>query len=309
MVDLYLSLGLMLSLCGLAAFAGASLQDRARQATIVRVELLVCLVAGAYLLFLWDRPIISVLMPFSSTIILGNWLPVFGSFLLGVCLKTERIALLRRVGLSAILVAISGYSLMHPVLGNPPECMPVMGHRTLDFQTTDRTCSAACAVGLLRLHGVSATESELADLCLTRKGTHWLGVYRGLKLKTMNTNWDVVVQEVGTQELFSGRLGPGLLAMSFHATESGDPCDLEWGFESSSGHSVLVLSVRSGESLDVFDPDTDCGFETWTDDALRNLHHAILLRLVPRNVTQPAVKFDLAALKRDSDAYPPVVRR
>lgn len=309
MVDLYLSLGFMLSLCGLATFAGASLQNRARQATIVRVELLVCLAAGAYLVFLWDRPILGALLPFSGTIILGNWLPVFGSFLLGACLKTESITLLRRVGLSAILIAISGYSLTRPVLGNPPECLPVLGNRILDFQTTDQTCSAACAAGLLRLHGVSASEGELANLCLTRRGTHWLGVYRGLKLKTAGTNWDVVVQEVSTQELFSRQLGPGILAMSFHATASGNDRDPEWGFKPCSGHSVLVLNVRSEALLDVFDPDSYCGFETWTKDTLRNIRHGILLRLVPRDATQHAVALDLAALKRESDAYPPIVRR
>jgi len=299
----------MLSLCGLAALAGASLQNRAGQGTIIRVEVLVCVAAGAYLLFLWDRPIISVLMPFSSTVILGNWLPVFGSFLLGACLKTESITLLRRAGLSAILIAISGYSLTRPVLGNPPECLPVLSNRILDFQTTDQTCSAACAAGLLRLHGVSASESELANLCLTRRGTHWLGVYRGLKLKTAGTNWDVVVQEVSTQELLSGQVGPGLLAMSFRATESGNNRDPEWGFQSSSGHSVLVLNVRSGTFLDVFDPDSYCGFETWTKDTLRNVRHGILLRLVPRDATQHAVALDLAALQREGDAYPPIVRR
>ncbi len=309
MVDLYSSLGLMLSLCGLATLAGASLQNRAGQGTIVRVEVLVCVAAGAYLLFLWDRPIISVLMPFSSTVILGNWLPVFGSFLLGVCLRTKSITLLRRAGLSVILIVISGYSLTRPVLGNPPECLQVRGNRILDFQTTDQTCSAACAAGLLRLHGVSANESELANLCLTRRGTHWLGVYRGLKLKTAGTNWDVVVQEVGTQDLFSGQLGPGILAMSFRATKSGNNRDPEWGFKSSSGHSVLILNVQSGAFLDVFDPDTYCGFEKWNKETLKNVRHGILLRLVPRDATQHAVEFNLAALQRESNAYPPIARR
>ena len=203
MVDLYLSLGVMLTLCGLAAFAGAALQKRAGRATVVSAEVFVCLATAAYLNLLWDRPSLSRLLPFSSTIILGNWLPIVGSFFLGVCLKTERITFLRRILLAICMVAISGYSLAKPMLGKPPVCVPVMYDRTLDFQTTDQTCSAACAASLLRLHGVSANEKELARLCLTRHGTHWLGVYRGLKLKTAGTKWDVVVEEVSTQDLFS----------------------------------------------------------------------------------------------------------
>ncbi len=309
MVDLYLSLAVMLTLCGLAAFAGASLQKRAGRATVVSAEVLVCLATVAYLHWLWDRPSLSRLLPFSSTIILGNWLPIVGSFFLGVCLKTERITFLRRIVLAVFMVAVSGYSLAKPMLGKPPVCVPVRYDRTLDFQTTDQTCSAACAASLLRLHGVSANEKELASLCLTRRGTHWLGVYRGLKLKTAGTNWDVVAEEVSTQELFSGKLAPGILALSFHIAESGRTCDPEWGFESGVGHSVLILKSHSPAALEVFDPAPDYGFETWNTEALASVRNGILLRLVPRDGTQAVVQFDLNALKHDSSAYPPIVRR
>ena len=36
-----------------------------------------------------------------------------------------------------------------------------------------------------------STEQEMAELCLTRHGTSWQGLYRGLKLKTAGTGWDV----------------------------------------------------------------------------------------------------------------------
>ena len=309
MVDLYLSLGVMLTLCGLAAFAGAALQKRAGRAMVVSAEVLVGIATVAYLNFLWDRPSLIRLLPFSSTIVLGNWLPIVGSFFLGVCLKTERITLLRRIFLATVMIGISGYSLAKPLLGKPPACVPVMYDRTLDFQTTDQTCSAACAASLLRLHGVSANEKELARLCLTRRGTHWLGVYRGLKLKTEGTSWDVVAEEVSAQDLFSGKLGPGILALSFHAPESGRPCDPEWGFESDVGHSVLILKAHYPAALEVFDPAPDYGFETWNEDVLSSVRNGILLRLVPRDGTQAVVQFDLNALKQDSSAYPPIVRR
>ncbi|MEJ7590791.1 MAG: hypothetical protein WKF77_04530 [Planctomycetaceae bacterium] len=309
MVDLYLSLVVMLTLCGLAAFAGGALQERAGRAMVVSAEVLVCLATVAYLNLLWDRPSLSRLLPFSSTIILGNWLPIVGSFFLGVCLKTEYITFLRRIVLAICMVAISGYSLARPMLGTPPVCVPVMYDRTLDFQTTDQTCSAACAASLLRLHGISANEKELASLCLTRRGTHWLGVYRGLKLKTAGTNWDVIAEEVSTQDLFRGELGPGILALSFHVAESGRTCDPEWGFESDVGHSVLILKSHAPAALDVFDPAPDYGFETWSEDVLVSVRNGILLRLVPRDGTQAVVQFDLKALKQDSSAYPPIVRR
>lgn len=309
MVDLYLSLGVMLTLCSFAAFAGAALQKRASRAMVVSAEVLVCLATVAYLNFLWDRPNLSRLLPFSSTIILGNWLPIVGSFFLGVCLKTERITVRRRIVLAICMVAISGYSLTKPLLGKPPVCVPVMYDRTLDFQTTDQTCSAACAASLLRLHGISANEKELANLCLTRQGTHWLGVYRGLKLKTAGTIWDVVVEEVSTQSLFSGQQGPGILALSFHVAESGHVSELQSGFKSDVGHSVLILKSHYPAFLEVFDPAPDYGFETWNEDALASVRNGILLRLVPRDGTQAVVQIDLNALKQDRGAYPPIVRR
>ncbi len=309
MVDLYMSLGVMLTLCGLATVAGASLQERAGRATVVCAVALVGIAAVAYLHWLWDRPSLSRLLPFSSTIILGNWLPIAGSFFLGVCLKTACITVFRRTVLAMIMVTISGYSLAKPMLGKPPVCVPVIHDQTLGFQTTDNTCSAACAASLLRLHGVSANEKELAGLCLTRRGTHWLGVYRGLKIKTAGTKWDVVVEEVSPQDLFSRKPGPGILALSFHAAESGRPCDPEWGFESDVGHSVLILKSSSPASLEVFDPAPDYGFETWNEDVLASVRNGILLRLVPRDGSRAVVQFDLKALKQNSSAYPSIVRR
>ena len=309
MVDLYLSLGIMISLCGLAAFAGASLQKRAGRVIVFCIEVVICLVTAAYLQYLWDRPLLSRLLPFSSTVILGNWLPVVGSFFLGVFLKTERITQLRRIVLASVMIGISGYSLAKPMLGQPPECVPSFNNRTLDFQTTNQTCSAACAASLLRMHGISATEDELARICLTRRGTHWLGVYRGLKLKTANTNWDVVAEDVNPKDLFSSRPNLGVLAMSFQAPGEDQVVDPEWGFESDIGHTVLVLQSRSSKSIDVFDPSPEYGHETWSEEVLASVKQSILLRLVPRDGNESPIKINLAELKRSIDTYPPIARR
>jgi Mn2+/Fe2+ NRAMP family transporter len=139
MVDLYLSLGIMIALCGLAGFAGAKLQKRAGRVIIFCTEIVVCLATAAYLQYLWDRPLLSRLLPFSGAVILGNWLPVVGSFFLGVFLKTESITQARRIVLASVMVGISGYSLAKPMLGQPPACIPSFEHRTLDFQTTNQT--------------------------------------------------------------------------------------------------------------------------------------------------------------------------
>ena len=309
MVDLYLSLGFMISLCGLAAFAGASLQKRAGRAVVLLIEFVVCLATAAYLQYLWDRPLLSRLLPFSSTVILGNWLPVVGSFFLGIYMKTERITQLRRVVLASVMVGLSGYSLAKPMLGQPPRCVPPDAIRILDFQSTNQTCSAACAANLLRMHGISASEDELARICLTRRGTHWLGVYRGLKLKTANTNWDVVVEEVEPADLFSSKPVFGVLAMSFQEPGEDQVVDPEWGFESDVGHTVLVLQSRASKSLDVFDPAPEYGHESWNREVFASVKQSLLLRLVPRDGSQSPIEINLATLKQGIDAYPPIARR
>jgi len=308
MVDLYLSFGVMFFLCGLAAFAGASLQARARRAIVLTAEIVVCCGTAAYLNYLWDRPILSRLLPFSGAIILGNWLPIIGAFFMGVCLKTNRVSAVSRAVLAGSMVGISGYSFVSPMLGSPPACQPGAFDRTLDFQTTNSTCSSACAANLLKLHGIPATEEEMAELCLTRRGTHWLGVYRGLKLKTAETDWDVNVEEIRKEDLFSDIHGLGILALSFHTLESGRIRDPEWGFAADVGHSVLVLRSHAPATLDIFDPAPDYGFETWDEAVLAKVRNGILLRLIPRDGTEHTVPVDMKALRRGSSAYPPLMK-
>ena len=78
-----------------------------------------------------------------------------------------------------------------PLLGRTPACSERWDELGTCLQTTDYTCSPACAATLLKKYGIAATEQEMAELCLTRRGTSWQGLYRGLKLKTAGTDWDV----------------------------------------------------------------------------------------------------------------------
>ena len=138
--------------------AVAALREVGVRVVCFSTEVVVWLASAAYLQYLWDRPLLSRLLPFSGTVSRGNWLPVVGSFFLGDYLKTERITQLRRMVLATVMVGISGYSLAKPMLVQPPTCVPSFNNRTLDFQTTNQTCSAACAANLLRMHGIHAPE-------------------------------------------------------------------------------------------------------------------------------------------------------
>ena len=284
MLDLLLSLSGMTVLCLVAGVAGARLQERAGRTLVVFALTVVTVGMAAYMVWLWDRPLLARLLPFSNVIILGNWLPIVGAFFVGVCLKTEAIAWMRRAVLGITLSSLCGYSLISPLLGNAPEFGSTsFTGNMLEFQTTRQTCSAACAAGLLRLHGIEATEEELSTLCLTRKGTHWLGVFRGLKIKTAGTEWDVVVEEVSPKLLTKGAGSLGVLSLTF--SEQSAEHILESGFATAIGHTVVCLGTTRWETLEVFDPSPDYGFESWNDRILADVETGILLRLVSRNGT------------------------
>ena len=280
MSDLQTSLLLMLGLAAAFAGLGAVLQrlpsGRPLAVGLVSVTLLMLV----YVVLIWDSPLLVRLLPFSSAIILGNWLPLIGAFYAGVCFQATGVPIVRRVLLSGVLVGLCGYSLASPLLGSSPRCARVEFERVLEFQTTDSTCSAACAASLLRVHGIDATEREMASLCLTREGTHWLGLYRGLKVKTAGTDWDVVVERVSGQTLLSQGSESGVLSLTFHGFASNR--SFETGFAVQSGHAVVCLGRGGQGVLKVFDPSPDYGFENWDWKQLEQVESAILVRLKPR---------------------------
>jgi len=283
MLDLMLSLAGMMILCVLAAISGANLQKQAGRKTVILAQLLAAAGMAGYMACIWDRPLLIQLLPFSAAIILGNWLPVLGAFFAGICFRTEQIVKIRKVLLVSTLSGLCFYSLTSPLLGEAPIFEPSaeQEERIFGFQTTTQTCSAASAAGLLRLHGIPATEEELSQLCLTRRGTHWLGVFRGLKIKTAGTEWDVVVEEVAPERLTKSTNPLGVLTLTFSPNAAART--VESGFGPEVGHTVISLVTSQCGTLEVFDPSPDYGFESWNDRVLADVKKCILLRLVSKN--------------------------
>lgn len=235
----------------------------------------------AYMLFLWNRPRLTTLLPSSDLIILGNWLPCWAAFFVGVYLTTPGSGLVRKTTLSLLTLLLAAYSTIAPTIGQPPECKVSRSSETLTYQTNPYTCSAACATSLLKLYGLNATEQELTELCLTRQGTHWMGVYRGLKLKTANTEWTVVAEEFSEEAMIRNANMPSILALDLDVSEF--PEHIDHGFQSHTGHSVVCLGNDGRAGVPVFDPSPDFGTEYWTDSIFRCVRGGVILRLVARD--------------------------
>lgn len=281
MSDLVVAIAVMIAVSATAFRVGFRWGQSESMPFRIAVQVLALLLMIAYLGLLWNRPVLSRILPASSLIIVSNWLPFWGSFFVGLLMSTPGTPHIRRYGLSLLTTALVIYSTVAPILGHPPECSADSARNDFQHQTTPYTCSAACAASLLRLHGVDASESELAELCLTREGTHWMGVYRGLKLKTRHTDWIVVVEPFSRELLKQPLEAPGVLCFTFDATRFHGLSD--HGFMHGRGHSVLVLGSSAAGYLSVFDPAPDYGAEEWDDRIFDCVTDAVVLRLLPSN--------------------------
>lgn len=253
----------------------------------LQVQVMSLLAMFAYMGFLWNRPLLATILPGSGLIILGNWLPIWAAFFIGIYVASPEIAKARKAVLTLSTLILAAYSAIAPVTGEPPECSTTNTSRSLVYQTNPFSCSAACASSLLRIHNIEATEDELSRLCLTRRGTHWMGVYRGLKIKTAGSGWDVVAEPFSRDSLEKNSLYPCILSLDLDV--SGFGAEVDHGFHSDTGHSVVFLGGAERGYISVFDPSPDFGPEEWDDRILSCVRSGVILRLVPSSPNSQSV--------------------
>jgi hypothetical protein len=133
------------------------------------------------------------------------------------------------------------------------------------------------------MHGIEATEQEMAELCLTRHGTNWMGLYRGLKNKTAGTAWDVEVSTCSAMEL-QALNQPAILSVGLPSAGNLDrSTQAEFGWTPGVRHSIVLLSFTRDDLVDIVEPTAGVGRERWT---VANLHEFYLnqcVRLVRRD--------------------------
>lgn len=245
-------------------------------------------VAVVALLFFYIRTIwydvrLAELLPYSNLVVIGNWLPLFMAVLAALAWQRTRNTRLRQrmalgeLGLAGILAAV------FPLLGSLPDCGSHWDKLGTCLQTTQQTCSPAAAATLLKKHGIEATEREMAALCLTRRGTTWQGLYRGLKLKTHGTNWDVEVFRCEADDLARHTGSPLLISVGLDQTSLRDTdYTRELGWIPGVSHSVVLERFSTGGAAVIADPSQEMTREHWDAETLRTLWRGYAFRLVPR---------------------------
>lgn len=289
--DLTYGIGVMTALTGVLFLVGVVAGERSTRLTSVLLLTLAVSLCVLYLLFLWDDILLANLLPFSNLIVVGNWLPLFSGFIAGLAWKSMPGSLFRRNNYAIALSSMGLLALFAPVVGAVPECSEKWDG-ALCLQTSTRTCTPACAATLLHLHGLTTSEREMAQLCLTRRGqswyggTCWQGLYRGLKLKTEGTEFDVEVLACGVDDLDALPDSPSILVVGVPA--DADPETVQkyiapkkdgWGLGEL--HSVVFNGFDPMGNAVIGDPDV--GWEHWSREDLRVLVRGRGIRLVHRN--------------------------
>lgn len=271
-----LALGLFLLIARAARHHSSRFLDAAALVTVLALF--------AYIRWLWYDPRLAEWLPFSNLIVVGNWLPLFAALLAGLVWGRMAPHPLRRAIVSGALGLAGLLAAAWPVLGSVPRCGERWDKLGTCLQTTKFTCSPACAAMLLQRHGIAASEQEMTELCLTRRGTSWQGLYRGLKLKTAGTAWDVEVCQGPADVVARRRGGPMILSVGL-AAGTPDAAELtrEFGWVPGVNHSVVLESVRSGGIAIIADPSQEMSREHWDPEMLATLWRGTALRLVPRD--------------------------
>ncbi|MEX0819802.1 MAG: hypothetical protein WD070_09405, partial [Pirellulaceae bacterium] len=237
-----------------------------------------------YIRHLWYDVRLATILPFSNLVIIGNWLPLLAGLLAGFAWRRIYGRIVRKTLCTSALAVAAGYAAVLPMLGAPPECSNAWDRDGICLQTTQQTCTPASAATLLRWHGIDATEAEMAELCLTRQGTTWMGLYRGLKHKTRGTRWDVEVLECGADEIPQPPTEPMILSVGLgeEVPEGDKPRFEEWGWRPGQGHSVLLLAGGHRDHFKIADPTPGYGIEMWSRKNLEELFQGTAVRLVER---------------------------
>jgi len=243
------------------------------------IAVCVVLLLGFYIRDLWDNVILAQWLPVSSLIVLGNWFPLGIAVLAGVAWNRVPPPLWRKCFIMLLLLAAATASVATPFLGEVPHCDNEWSG-SVCLQTTPATCSAACAATLLRRHNILTTEQEMAELCVTRKGTSWLGLFRGLKLKTAGTPWDVEVFRGDVSDLRK-QSSAAIVFVLLTAELADRNLDFERnGWIAGMSHSVVLIKMHPDGECEVGDPSS--GIEYWPRTDLELLYQGRGMRLVPR---------------------------
>lgn len=242
------------------------------------VGVMLAIVLVGYIVCVWDHSCLAQWLPYSNLIVLGNALPLFAALLAGLSCRRLRGRPHARTTTVVLLMVVGVGALIRPLIGQAPACKE-RWEGDVCLQTTKHTCSAASAATALRRVGVTTTEAEMARLCLTREGTHWMGLYRGLS-KKLPPAWRIDVFDAESLETLRhvSQDAPAILTVELpRDVPAGWRYRQESGWQPGVSHSVVCLGSDGDDDWRIVDPAN--GLERWSTADLMVLWQGLGMRL------------------------------
>jgi hypothetical protein len=297
MSDLILGLAIMTAL-SVAVMGLAMIATRRAPLWIVDgVAALVVVGIAVYARWFWDSLFVARILPFSNLIVVSNWFPLAAGLLSGLVWRRignrpakflglgrgEFSSRPRKFFAASVLFVVGFLSMAWPLVGTPPECGSEW-QGDICLQTTEATCSPAAGATLLQNYGIYASEQEMAELCLTRRGTSWKGLYRALMLKGAEVGRRADAVRMNLEDLSEGFSEPCILQCELRSESEAESFNYQMeGWVPGQPHSVVLLDVVEhptlGKQFLIADPTAFA--ELWSRENLEQLWHGEVLRLVP----------------------------
>jgi hypothetical protein len=230
-------------------------------------------------LLVHDSIVLTHLLPVSNLVVVGNWSPLLVAALAGLIWWRVPPPSARRAAIVTALVVACLVAIYTPILSKAPR-MQDRWDRDVCLQTSRASCSPAAAATLLNHYRIKTSEQEMAMLCLTSdKGTSTHGLWRGLKLKTAGSGYDVYMFDHGRIDDLPG-MGPVLLTVELKRDAPVDPVyERSWGWMPGVPHTIVLLGFPAPGQVQIADPAS--GTETWAVEDLAVLWHGMGARLIP----------------------------
>ena len=284
--DLVGAIAFLVGLSGLTFWLGLSFAPRALTVVLCCTTAAVALFIVLFAVTLHGSLIVALIVPLANALIVGNATAPGGAFLSGIVAGHRSIPYWRRTTFALALLAVAWFTVLDDFVGGIPATQPCLPVRGVYLQTSAASCGPCCAATLLNHEGVVSDEQEMMELCLTHDhGTPWLGLYRGLKLKTRNTALDVKVVRGTLDDLRRQTTSPVLLRLRpersrwTFLTGNGDP---DWSEPPDSDHAVVLFGFTRDGRAEIGDPADDRGRTLWTVDELLRRWGGLGLQLVSR---------------------------
>ena len=288
MEELWLAMAMMVLLSVAIFFVTRRLVTNSHPPLLDGLAVVIVLLVGLYVRFVWGQLWIVEWIPLPSVIVLANWFPLFLGALAGVLWeRTKSQTFIRRLPSQALLIGATIWSEVYVIPRTPPQCgdewiepTEIIPYR-ICLQTTPKTCSAAAAATILTSLGIQTNEKEMAALCLTREGTTWLGLYHGLSIRLRGTGFKAEFFECDVDGLDQVTAEyPALLCcqLSNDVAAEFPVYSEERGWKVGISHST-VLFRHVGPYYLIGDP-SQKDPELWSDDDVANLWTGTGLRIV-----------------------------